>query len=111
MELRDAHAKLRTSNEKLRREKERHDKERADLHEKMLNRQRLEHEHRNIDVLLQQIDQLIKVFPPQEDKIVAEQPTTPAPPRRLKVSINKYIGIRVQFRCIESTPIYFIRIY
>ncbi|KAG7189844.1 hypothetical protein KM043_017500 [Ampulex compressa] len=87
LELRDAHAKLRTSNEKMRREKERHEKEREELREVILKKSRLEQtEMRNINVLLQQVEDLLKLFP--EINGITENGTsgtfTPTPPRRLK---------------------------
>lgn len=88
LELRDAHAKLRTSNEKMRREKERHEKERQELKEVILNKCKLEQiELRNINILMQQVQDLLQLFP--ELNAVTENGTsetyTPTPPRRLKV--------------------------
>jgi len=88
LELRDAHAKLRTSNEKMRREKERHEKERQELKEVILNKCKLEQtELRNINILMQQVQDLLQLFP--ELNTVTENGTpdvyTPTPPRRLKV--------------------------
>ncbi|XP_077271634.1 uncharacterized protein LOC143902526 isoform X2 [Temnothorax americanus] len=87
LELRDAHAKLRTSNEKMRREKERHEKERQELKEVILNKCKLEQtEMRNINILMQQVQDLLQLFP--ELNTVTENGTpdvyTPTPPRRLK---------------------------
>ncbi|KAL0099745.1 hypothetical protein PUN28_019864 [Cardiocondyla obscurior] len=87
LELRDAHAKLRTSNEKMRREKERHEKERQELKEVILNKCKLEQtELRNINILMQQVQDLLQLFP--ELNTVTENGTpdvyTPTPPRRLK---------------------------
>ncbi|XP_078044160.1 uncharacterized protein LOC144473808 isoform X1 [Augochlora pura] len=87
LELRDAHAKLRTSNEKMRREKERHEKEREELRDAIMKKSRQEQtELRNINVLLQQVNDLTKLFP--ELNGIAENGTsstyTPTPPRRLK---------------------------
>ncbi|XP_020296527.1 golgin IMH1-like isoform X2 [Pseudomyrmex gracilis] len=87
LELRDAHAKLRTSNEKMRREKERHEKERQELKEVIVNKYKLEQiELRNINILMQQVQDLLQLFP--ELNTVAENGTsdayTPTPPRRLK---------------------------
>lgn len=88
LELRDAHAKLRTSNEKMRREKERHEKERQELKEVILNKCKVEQtELRNINILMQQVQDLLQLFP--ELNTVTENGTldiyTPTPPRRLKV--------------------------
>ncbi|XP_012543170.2 GRIP and coiled-coil domain-containing protein 2 isoform X2 [Monomorium pharaonis] len=87
LELRDAHAKLRTSNEKMRREKERHEKERQELKEIILSKCKLEQtELRNINILMQQVQDLLQLFP--ELNTVTENGTsdvyTPTPPRRLK---------------------------
>ncbi|EFN77052.1 hypothetical protein EAI_02454 [Harpegnathos saltator] len=87
LELRDAHAKLRTSNEKMRREKERHEKERQELKDVILNKCKLEQtELRNINILMQQVQDLLQLFP--ELNTVAENGTpdayTPTPPRRLR---------------------------
>ncbi|XP_054012586.1 uncharacterized protein LOC128894695 isoform X2 [Hylaeus anthracinus] len=87
LELRDAHAKLRTSNEKMRREKERHEKEREELRDAIMKKSKQEqNELRNINTLLQQVNDLTKLFP--ELNGIAENGTsnvyTPTPPRRLK---------------------------
>ncbi|GAB1865672.1 GRIP and coiled-coil domain-containing protein 2 isoform X2 [Camponotus japonicus] len=87
LELRDAHAKLRTSNEKMRREKERHEKERYELKEVILNKCKLEQtELRNINILMQQVQDLLQLFP--ELNTITENGTadayTPTPPRRLR---------------------------
>lgn len=59
LELRDAHAKLRTANEKLRRERERHERER----EAMVRRRLEQDGDKKIAVLLQTVDELVKVAP------------------------------------------------
>ncbi|XP_076248487.1 uncharacterized protein LOC143188229 isoform X2 [Calliopsis andreniformis] len=87
LELRDAHAKLRTSNEKMRREKERHEKEREELKDVIMKKSKQEQtELRNINVLLQQVNDLMKLFP--ELNGIAQNGNansyTPTPPRRLK---------------------------
>ncbi|XP_006615410.1 rootletin isoform X3 [Apis dorsata] len=87
LELRDAHAKLRTSNEKMRREKERHEKEREELKDVILKKCKQEQiELKNINVLMQQVNDLMKLFP--ELNGITENGTaniyTPTPPRRLK---------------------------
>ncbi|XP_076764138.1 uncharacterized protein LOC143431352 isoform X2 [Xylocopa sonorina] len=87
LELRDAHAKLRTSNEKMRREKERHEKEREELKDVILKKSKQEQiELRNINILMQQVNDLSKLFP--ELNGIAQNGTanvyTPTPPRRLK---------------------------
>lgn len=56
LELRDAHAKLRTTNEKLRREKERWDRERDDLRQLASAKRRADNdEDRRIQLLLDQV--------------------------------------------------------
>ncbi|XP_043284531.1 plectin isoform X2 [Venturia canescens] len=88
LELRDAHAKLRTSNEKMRREKERHEREREELRDVISNKRRLEQaEARNINVLLQQVDDLMRLFPElSTNRTDGKMPDTytPTPPRRTK---------------------------
>ncbi|XP_018372178.1 PREDICTED: protein MLP2 isoform X3 [Trachymyrmex cornetzi] len=87
LELRDAHAKLRTSNEKMRREKERHEKERQELKEVILNKCKLEQtELRNINILMQQVQDLLQLFPELNTVTENGKPDiyTPTPPRRLK---------------------------
>ncbi|XP_033207690.1 golgin IMH1 isoform X2 [Belonocnema kinseyi] len=87
LELRDAHAKLRTSNEKMRREKERHEREREELKTIIANKRHIEQtEARNINILLQQVDDLMKLFPELKSSTEKKPPEvyTPTPPRRLK---------------------------
>lgn len=72
----------------MRREKERHEKERQELKEVIVNKYKLEQiELRNINILMQQVQDLLQLFP--ELNTVAENGTsdayTPTPPRRLKV--------------------------
>ncbi|CAG5097589.1 Protein of unknown function [Cotesia congregata] len=89
LELRDAHAKLRTSNEKMRREKERHEKEREEFKDLIMSKRRMEQiEARNINILLSQVDDLMKLFPELSNKVDSSGKTpdnyTPTPPRRTK---------------------------
>ncbi|KAI4480134.1 hypothetical protein M0804_010495 [Polistes exclamans] len=87
LELRDAHAKLRTSNERMRREKERHEKERQDLKNEILRQRELDNtEVKNINMLLRQVDDLQRLFPELHDVHTPEKSEiyTPTPPRRLK---------------------------
>lgn len=87
LELRDAHAKLRTSNERMRREKERHEKERQELKNEILRQREVDNnEMRNINTLLRQVDDLQKLFPElNEGSIKGKSDVyTPTPPRRLK---------------------------
>ncbi|XP_011496376.1 PREDICTED: protein MLP1 [Ceratosolen solmsi marchali] len=87
LELRDAHAKLRTSNEKMRREKERQDREREDLRGMLTSKRRQEQtEARNLNILLQQVDDLMRLFPEINGVQGQQSPEiyTPTPPRRLK---------------------------
>jgi hypothetical protein len=63
LELRDAHAKLRTTNEKLRREKERNEKEREELRQFAAGKRRAEQdEERRINILLEQVTYFIYVL-------------------------------------------------
>jgi hypothetical protein len=63
LELRDAHAKLRTTNEKLRREKERNEKEREELRQLAAGKRRAEQdEERRINILLEQVAYFIYVL-------------------------------------------------
>ncbi|XP_063977970.1 trichohyalin-like isoform X2 [Diachasmimorpha longicaudata] len=88
LELRDAHAKLRTSNEKMRREKERHEREREELKDIIASKRRLEQsEARNMNILLRQVDDLMKLFPELSGKVESSKVPdtyTPTPPRRTK---------------------------
>lgn len=72
----------------MRREKERHEKERQELKDVILNKCKLEQtELRNINILMQQVQDLLQLFP--ELDTTAENGTsdiyTPTPPRRLRV--------------------------
>lgn len=87
LELRDAHAKLRTSNEKMRREKERHEREREDLKEIIASKRRVEqYEAKNMNVLLRKVDDLMLHFPELNGGKDNQVPDnyTPTPPRRTK---------------------------
>ncbi|XP_014234471.1 putative uncharacterized protein MYH16 isoform X1 [Trichogramma pretiosum] len=94
LELRDAHAKLRTSNEKMRREKERHEREREELRAQLASKRRIEQtEARNLNILLQQVDDLMRLFPSEtsngtnghaSDGQMQPEQYTPTPPRRTK---------------------------
>ncbi|KAL6263567.1 hypothetical protein P5V15_006356 [Pogonomyrmex californicus] len=109
LELRDAHAKLRTSNEKMRREKERHEKERQELKEVILNKCKLEQtELRNINILMQQVQDLLQLFP--ELNTVTENGTpdiyTPTPPRRLKGPKSRESSPMLETKDdVKATPI------
>lgn len=86
LELRDAHAKLRTTNEKLRREKERHDKER-DTWKSMLNgKKRTEHEdEKRVSALIEHVENLLHIAPELIGNKEKNEPVyTPTPPRRTK---------------------------
>lgn len=73
----------------MRREKERHEKEREELKDVIMKKSKQEQtEMRNVNVLLQQVNDLMKLFP--ELNGIAENGNannnyTPTPPRRLKV--------------------------
>ncbi|XP_066255061.1 putative leucine-rich repeat-containing protein DDB_G0290503 isoform X1 [Euwallacea similis] len=86
LELRDAHAKLRTTNEKLRREKERYEKERDEFKTVKYTRRRLENEEeRKIEKIIEQVD-ILKQLAPELFFSKEEEDTryTPTPPRRTK---------------------------
>ncbi|XP_014208192.1 GRIP and coiled-coil domain-containing protein 2 isoform X1 [Copidosoma floridanum] len=89
IELRDAHAKLRTSNEKMRRDKHKYEQEIDDLRGLLISKRRAEQlEARNLNVLLQQVDDLMRLFPETngnaDDGRGRHELYTPTPPRRLK---------------------------
>ncbi|KAK0158539.1 hypothetical protein PV328_009530 [Microctonus aethiopoides] len=89
LELRDAHAKLRTSNEKMRREKERHEREREEFKDLIASKRRVEQtEAKNMNILLRQVDDLLKLFPelssPTGNGNKVPDNYTPTPPRRMK---------------------------
>ncbi|XP_046991524.1 COP1-interactive protein 1 isoform X1 [Schistocerca americana] len=94
LELRDAHAKLRTTNEKLRREKERYEKEREEMRQVISARKRADQdEERKVNMIIQQVDELMRLAPDLfsgKEKAAttaastAQSPSTPTPPRRLK---------------------------
>lgn len=91
LELRDAHAKLRTTNEKLRREKDRNEKEREELKLSLSNRKRSEQEEeRRINQIIDQIENLMQavpeVFGSKSDEISI---CTPTPPRRARSSKSR----------------------
>lgn len=64
LELRDAHAKLRTTNEKLRREKERWDKESRTLQR---SRMKNEEDERKIHLMVENVDMLLRLLPQTKD--------------------------------------------
>lgn len=73
----------------MRREKERHEKERHELKDVILNKCKLEQtELRNINILMQQVQDLLQLFP-ELNTTITENGTpdiyTPTPPRRLRV--------------------------
>lgn len=84
LELRDAHAKLRTTNEKLRREKERHEKEREEFKTLVSGRKRIEQEDdRRVTAIIEQIEYLSQIAPELTGTTEKpEAPYTPTPPRR-----------------------------
>lgn len=100
MELRDAHAKLRTSNEKMRRERERCNKECDELRGAMAMRKHSElNEVKCLSALMEQIDDIVKFFPDLH-KHAEAQPYTPTPPRRVRVRkfffALKLIDVRIE---------------
>ncbi|XP_021938796.1 golgin subfamily B member 1 isoform X3 [Zootermopsis nevadensis] len=93
LELRDAHAKLRTTNEKLRREKERNEKEREELRQLASGRRRAEQdEDRRVNILLEQVDELMRLAPElflqkstsDSSSTSSQSQPTPIAPKRLK---------------------------
>lgn len=75
LELRDAHAKLRTTNEKLRREKERHEKEREELRLVVNGKRRADLEdERRIAALIDQVENLTHLAP----ELFGNKPEDPA---------------------------------
>lgn len=101
LELRDAHAKLRTTNEKLRREKERHDKERDEFRTVLSGKKRMEQEDdRRINALIEQVEYLHQIAPEligNRDKKDPAAPYTPTPPRRIKGSKSRETSPALEF--------------
>lgn len=60
LELRDAHAKLRTTNEKLRREKDRWERENR---AQQRSRTKTDDEDRRVQTLLENVDSLMRILP------------------------------------------------
>lgn len=91
LELRDAHAKLRTTNEKLRREKERHEKEREELKMLISIKKRSEQEdERRVNALIDQVDNLMQAVPELFGNKTEDSSTyTPTPPRRIRSSKSR----------------------
>lgn len=89
LELRDAHAKLRTTNEKLRREKDRHEKERDELKLLLNGRRRADMEdERRVTALIDQVENLMHAVP----ELFGNKPDetfTPTPPRRTRGSKSR----------------------
>ncbi|XP_071054552.1 putative leucine-rich repeat-containing protein DDB_G0290503 isoform X2 [Onthophagus taurus] len=91
LELRDAHAKLRTTNEKLRREKERNERERGEMKGIIQGRKRTDqNEDRRLSILLEQIESLVQSAPDWCQPTQSYQaPYTPTPPRRTRASKSR----------------------
>lgn len=90
LELRDAHAKLRTTNEKLRREKERNEKEREELKMLLNIKKRSEQEdERRVNALIDQVENLMQAVPEIFASKGDESNNTPTPPRRIKSSKSR----------------------
>lgn len=91
LELRDAHAKLRTTNEKLRREKERHEKEREELKLLINIKKRSEQDdERRVNALIDQIENLMQAVPELfGNKDEESSVYTPTPPRRIRSSKSR----------------------
>lgn len=85
LELRDAHAKLRTTNEKLRREKERYEKEREEMRSMINGKKRSEQDDsKKISMLIEQVDNLKQIAPELFFSKEREASYTPTPPRRTR---------------------------
>lgn len=85
LELRDAHAKLRTTNEKLRREKERNEREREEM--KFLvngKRRTVQEDDRRLGGIVHQVEQLVQLAPELFGRDRSSAPYTPTPPKRTK---------------------------
>lgn len=91
LELRDAHAKLRTTNEKLRREKERNEKEREELKMLLNIKKRSEQEdERRVNALIDQVENLMQAVPELFGNKDDDPSTyTPTPPRRTRSSKSR----------------------
>lgn len=103
LELRDAHAKLRTTNEKLRREKDRHEKERDELKLLLNGRRRADMEdERRVAALIDQVENLMQVVP----ELFGNKPDetyTPTPPRRTRSSKSRESSPAVESK--EAYPV------
>ncbi|XP_065335876.1 uncharacterized protein LOC135936824 isoform X2 [Cloeon dipterum] len=93
LELRDAHAKVRTTNEKLRRERERHEKER-DENRQMTNARKRQDadEERKVNALLEQVDELMRLAPdlfPQRDAGGGSSLLPKAPNRSSRTNLSR----------------------
>lgn len=84
LELRDAHAKLRTTNEKLRREKERWERENR---AQQRSRTKTDDEDRRVLNLLENVDSLMKVLPEVFEKKNSAK-TLEVPGKRKPVSLS-----------------------
>lgn len=107
LELRDAHAKLRTTNEKLRREKERNEKEREELKMLLNIKKRSEQEdERRVNALIDQVDNLMQAVPELFGNKTEDPSYTPTPPRRLRSSKSRETSPAVESNVIkeESKP-------
>lgn len=89
LELRDAHAKLRTTNEKLRREKERNERDKDDLRDQLSSKKKVEQDEQRVHFLLDQVEKLLQMVPESQDS----RATTPTPPRRQRVSTFSYSAL------------------
>jgi len=88
LELRDAHAKLRTTNEKFRRERERHDKDRDEQrHTQNVKKRQDADEERKVNALLEQVEEFMRMAPelfPAKDASGSTL-TLPSAPNRTRV--------------------------
>jgi MICOS complex subunit MIC60 len=89
LELRDAHAKLRTTNEKFRRERERHDKDRDEQrHTQNVKKRQDADEERKVNALLEQVEEFMRLAPdlfPAKQDSSSSTLNLPSAPNRTRV--------------------------
>lgn len=103
LELRDAHAKLRTTNEKLRREKDRQEKEREELKLILHGRRRADLEdERRVAALIDQVESLMHLAPELFGNTPEDPTYTPTPPRRTRGSKSRETSPAVENSLIRD---------
>lgn len=103
LELRDAHAKLRTTNEKLRREKDKNERERELLRQSLTMKKRAEQEEeRQIISVYQLVEELTVLAPDLFPSKPKQSATMPTPPIRRKVTINTLISYLPYYEISEQ---------